>query len=154
LRGGLDNITVVIARIGEWFDPDSAEVIQQGRTEKNDRHDRGTWRSRLTELVKGRLRNSSLTLVEDHPYRTAECPINEALLERLEDLTRNVQEQAISQAWSLDWTALASLRRQATDAGGGKNQWVSLRKIGEMIALLGQAARFHRKSVTSAQSLD
>jgi serine/threonine protein phosphatase PrpC len=154
LRGGLDNITVVIARIGEWFDPDSAEVIHQGQTEKNDRHDRGGWRSRLTELVMGRLRNSSHALVEDHPYRTAACAINEALVEKLEELTRNVQEQAIAQAWSLDWTALAGLRRQAADAAAAKNQWVSLRKIGEMISLLGQAARFHRKSVNAAQSLD
>jgi protein phosphatase len=93
-------------------------------------------------------------LVEDHPYRTAECPINEALVEKLDELTRNVQEQAIEQAWSLDWTALAALRRQGADARVAKNQCVSLRKIGEMISLLGQAARFYRKSASSAQSLD
>ena len=29
LRGGLDNITVVIVRIGAWIDPDSTEVLKQ-----------------------------------------------------------------------------------------------------------------------------
>ena len=29
LRGGLDNITVLIVRIGEWVDPDSGEVLDQ-----------------------------------------------------------------------------------------------------------------------------
>jgi protein phosphatase len=154
LRGGLDNITVVIVRIGEWIDPDSAEVLHQVQPEKYDRHDRGGWRSRLAELLKGRLRNSTPALAEEHPYRTAGCPINEALVERLDELTRTVQEQAIAQSWSLDWATLTSLRRQTADAHAAKNLWVSLRKIGEMISLLGHAARFYRKSVSSAHSVD
>ena len=83
----------------------------------------------------------------------SECPIDEALIDRLDELTRNVQEQAVAQAWSLDWAALASLRRQVADARAAKNQWVSLRKIGEIIALLGQAARFFRKNAGPASSL-
>ncbi len=63
------------------------------------------------------------------PIERLECPIDEALIDRLDELTRRIQEQAIAQAWSLDWTALASLRRQAADARAAKNQWVSLRKI-------------------------
>src|SRR5262249_2144765 len=78
LRGGLDNITVLIVRIGQWVDPDSAEVLNQRPTEKNAHDYRGRegWRSRLSGLVKGRRRNTMDTLVEDHPYRTAECPID------------------------------------------------------------------------------
>jgi len=34
LRGGLDNITVLVVRIGEWIDPDSSEVLTQPPTEK------------------------------------------------------------------------------------------------------------------------
>jgi serine/threonine protein phosphatase PrpC len=147
LRGGLDNITVVIVRIGEWVDPDSGETLNRDPTPKHvrDRSGREGWRSRLSELVTGRRRQGSLALVEDHPYRTAECNINETLVDRFDELTRNIQEQAIAQAWSLDWAALATLRRQATDARTAKNLWVSLRKAGELIFMLGQAARFYRK---------
>ena len=60
-----------------------------------------------------------------------------------------VQEQAIEQAWSIDWTLLASLRRQQADARAAGNDWVTLRKLGEIMRLLGQGARYHRKAVTS-----
>ncbi len=153
LRGGLDNITVLIVRIGEWVDPDSTEVLTQTPATKTDRNHRQSngWRTRLAGLLKPR-RDSSLALVEDHPYRTAECPIDLALVDKLDELTRNIQEQAIAQAWSLDWTALASLRRQCATARAAENPWVSLRKLGEIIALLGQAARFHRKSAGAAST--
>jgi PPM family protein phosphatase len=148
LRGGLDNITVVIVRLGQWVDPDSGETLNQSPVSKDDRDRSGRegWRSRLSELVKGRRRPGSLPLVEDHPYRTAECLMNEAMVDRLDELTRNVQEQAVAQAWSLDWAALATLRRQAADARTAKNHWVSLRKVGEIISVLGQSARFFRKN--------
>jgi len=100
-----------------------------------------------------RRRKPELAPVEDHPYRTAQCPIDEALVDKLDELTRTVQEQAIAQAWSLDWTDLASLRRQLATARAAKNQWISLRKIGEIVSMLGQAARFHRKSAGTASSL-
>jgi PPM family protein phosphatase len=155
LRGGLDNITVLVVRIGQWVDPDSSEVLTQPPAEDDDRNHRQSdgWRSRLLDLLKGRKRYADLAPVEDHPYRTAACPIDEALVDRLDELTRNIQEQAIAQAWSVDWTALAALRRQLATARTAKNQWVSLRKIGEIISLLGTAARFHRKGAGAASSL-
>jgi serine/threonine protein phosphatase PrpC len=154
LRGGLDNITVLIVRIGQWVDPDSAETHNQETPEKKERRNGGRsgWRSRLQALVKGRRHNAQLALVEDHPYRTYECAIDDALIDRLDELTRNIQEQAVAQAWSLDWAALGSLRRQAADARAAKNRWVSLRKVAEIISLLGQAARFFRKTAGPAPS--
>jgi PPM family protein phosphatase len=147
LRGGLDNITAVIVRIGAWIDPDSTEVLKQPANSNNKaNHERKPWGSRLSGFLKSRGRSSNLAVVEEHPYRTAECFMDDALIERLDLLTRQIQEQAISQAWSLDWTALATLRRQATDARAANNSWVSLRKIGEIISLLGVAARFFRKN--------
>jgi len=148
LRGGLDNITVMIVRIGTWVDPDSSEVQQQLTSVQTKQNNRASadWRSRLSGLFKSRNRPEANTHEEKEPYRTAECPITPALIERLEDLTRQIQEQAIEQAWSLDWTTLAVLRRQAADARAAGNAWVSLRKLSEIIALLGQGARFHRKS--------
>jgi PPM family protein phosphatase len=154
LRGGLDNITVLIVRIGQWVDPDSAETLNQQAPEKNERHggERG-WRSRLGALVRRNRRNAELAQVEDHPYRTYECAIDDAMIDRLDELTRNIQEQAVAQAWSVDWAALASLRRQAADARAAKNAWVSLRKIAEIISVLGQAARFHKKAAGPAPSI-
>jgi len=148
LRGGLDNITAMIVRIGPWVDPDSSEVQQQPAASGQKQNDRESadWRSRLTGLFKNRKRPEASAPEEKEPYRTAECPITPALIDRLEELSRHVQEQAIEQAWSLDWTTLAVLRRQAADARAADNAWVSLRKLGEIIALLAQGARFHRKS--------
>jgi hypothetical protein len=142
----------MIIRIGQWVDPDSGETLNQSPITANDRDRSGLhgWRSRLSELVKGRRRQGSLPLVEDHPYRTCECIINEALIDRLDELARNIYDQAVAQAWSLDWAALATLRRQAADARAAKNVWVSLRKAGEIISVLGQAARFFRKNAGPA----
>ncbi len=155
LRGGLDNITVLIVRIGQWVDPDSSEVVAEAPTDKDNGQARARdgWKSRLSDMLKGRKRPATLAPVEDHPYRTAECPIDETLIDRLDELTRNIQEQAIAQAWSLDWTALAGLRRQLSTARAAKNHWASLRKIGEITSLLGQAARYFRKSAGTAPSL-
>ncbi len=152
LRGGLDNITAMIVRIGTWVDPDSSEVQQQPASLQQKPNDRAPadWRSRLTGLFKSRKRSEANAPEEKEPYRTAECPITPALIDRLEELTRHIQEQAIEQAWSIDWTTLAILRRQSADAREAKNMWVTLRKISEIITLLGQGARFHRKSAGPA----
>lgn len=148
LRGGLDNITVIIVRIGGWVDPDSAE-LEQRPDEKvgRDGADRKNWRQRLTELFKNRKRSAEPAAVEEHIYRSADCPISEDLIIRLDELTRAAQEQAIEQAWSIDWTLLATLRRQQGEARAAGNEWAALRKIGEIISMLGTGARFHRKAM-------
>ncbi len=149
LRGGLDNITVLIARIGPWIDPDSAEAQNQQTSEPRDGGNsrRRSFGSRLAGLFKPGRRAATVPGDEEHPYRTAECPIDDALIERLEELTRSSQEQAIAQAWSVDWTALAKLRREAADSRSAGNRRVALRKLGEIMILLGEAARFFRKTV-------
>jgi PPM family protein phosphatase len=150
LRGGLDNITVLIVRIGPWVDPDSTELLNQTTVkDAGDGRAREGWRERLTGLFKNRKRATGAAVVEEHIYRTAACPIDEDLVIRLDELTRAAQEQAIEQAWSIDWNVLGGLRRQQADARAAKNDWVALRKIGEIISLLGIGARFHRKTVGS-----
>jgi protein phosphatase len=151
LRGGLDNITVVIVRIGPWIDPDSSEIQQPVEKPGADGSARESWRQRLTGMFKGRKRSAGPAAVEEHLYRTADCPIDEDLIIRLDELTRVVQEQAIEQAWSIDWTLLAGLRRQEADARAARNHWVALRKLGEIIGLLGLGARYYRKAVGSAE---
>ena len=79
LRGGLDNITVLIVRIGTWIDPDSAEVQQQQPAQKSDRdHARtgGLAQPAYRTSSSSRRRAAVIPTAEDHPYRTAECPID------------------------------------------------------------------------------
>jgi protein phosphatase len=149
LRGGLDNITVQIVRIGPWIDPDSAEVQNQKTRDQGDDGNRGhqSLGSRLAGLFRPGRRAATVPEDEEHPYRTADCTIDDALIERLEELTRSSQEQAIEQAWSVDWTTLALLRREAADSRSSGNRRGAIRKLGEIIALLGEAARYFRKTV-------
>ncbi len=152
LRGGLDNITVIVVRIGAWIAPESTEIQQQpDENSRHDNSDRPGWMQRLTQLFKGRKASAGQAVVEEHVYRTADCPIDENLIIHLDELTRTAQEQAIEQAWSMDWTSLATLRRQEADARAAANHWIALRKIGEIVSLLGTAARFHRKAVSAPE---
>jgi serine/threonine protein phosphatase PrpC len=148
LRGGLDNITVQIVRIGPWIDPDSAEVHNEETRDGGDRgkHSHQSLGSRLMSLFRPGRRAAAMPADEEHPYRTADCTIDDALIERFEELTRNSQEQAIAQAWSVDWSNLAMLRRDAADWRSTGNRRTALRKLGEIMTLLGEAARFFRKT--------
>jgi protein phosphatase len=154
LRGGLDNITVLIVRIGPWVSPqadgeEEAEVESAPQTEPDG--DRATpWRIRLADLFKGRRRSTVAAPEEEHLYRSAQCPLQPQMIEQLEELTRQVQNQAIAQAWSVDWSRLASFRREAAEAVSAENWWLALRKTGEIIAMLGSAARLHRKNSGAA----
>jgi protein phosphatase len=151
LRGGFDNITVMILRIGPWIEPDTAEdlpVKDDANALANGRA-RGNWKSKLGGLFSRRKQPATAT-VEDHPYRTAPCPITPEVLEKLSDLTRRVQNHAVEHAWSLDWTQFATFRREEAEAKAAGNPRKTLRAVGEMIAMLGTAARFHRKASGSA----
>lgn len=152
LRGGLDNITVLIVRIGTWVDPDSAESSQQNTAEPRNR--RGNWRpslkDRLIGMLKGQKPPQPLAAEEEHRYRTADCPIGDTLINRLAELTDQVKEQAIAQAWSVDWTEFAGHKRKMGEARSARNDWLTLRELGEIIVMLGQAGRFHRKGTSQA----
>jgi serine/threonine protein phosphatase PrpC len=146
LRGGLDNITVVVLHIGPWVEPDAAPEPGGPDSAKasNGAKKSAGWKSTLSQFF--RHKPAALATVEDHPYRTAECPINLELIDRYSELIRRVQAHAIEQAWSLDWTLFAQHRRKESEARASGNLREALRNIGEMMALLGVAARFHRKT--------
>ena len=145
LRGGMDNITVVTLRIGPWVEPDTAEdvPIQPLMAEAKNGKSVKSW---LSGLFAGKKGKDAVATVEDHPYRTAECPISEELLDRLAELTRRVQQHAVEHAWSLDWTEFAQFRREEAEARAAGNPRKTLKALGEMIAALGHAARLHRKT--------
>jgi protein phosphatase len=152
LRGGLDNITVMIVRIGIWVDPDSAETTHQNPNPRQPRNGRPgrSWRERVSELIKGQKKVAALSPDQEHRYRSAECPIHDRLIDQLSGLTDQVRELAIEQAWSVEWTELTERRKKLAEARSARNSWVALRELGEIITMLGQAARFHRKSTSEA----
>jgi protein phosphatase len=148
LRGGHDNITVMILRVGPWVDPDGTGEASSGvpGQTSSGKGKSGGWRNGLTKLLGSARRTSSPATVEEHPYRTAECPITLELVDGISELTRKVQAQAIEQAWSLDWTEFATFRRQEAEARASGDHRAALRAIGETLELLGQAAREHKTS--------
>ncbi len=148
LRGGHDNITVVISRIGPWVEPDTAQDVPSEAIDKPAVNGRigGGWKAALGGLLGGKKKPASPVTVEDRPYRTAVCTINDELLDKFTELTRKVQSHAVENAWSLDWTAFAELRRAQADAKTAGNPRKTLKAVSEMMAMLGHAARFHRKA--------
>jgi protein phosphatase len=148
LRGGPDNITVLILRIGPWVEPESAVDMPTSSSLSDTANGRKSHKWSIGNLAGliGKKSAPAVAVVEDHPYRTADCPISAEIVERYADLTRRIQAHAVEQAWSLDWTEFARFRRQGSEARAKGNLRGALKNLGEEIALLGVAARFHRKA--------
>lgn len=146
LRGGHDNITVVLLRVGSWIEPDSAQDVPIHAPPDVNGRAPGGLKAAFASLFRGRGRTHTPEPVEKEPYRSAECPVSEELVNKLGELTRKVQAAAVEQAWSLDWTALTTFRRKETEARAAGNLRGALKYSGEIIELLGKAARFHRKA--------
>jgi protein phosphatase len=147
LRGGQDNITVVIARVGAWSehgsDPDLAKA--NGTPAASSR---GGWIKGLTGLLPHVKRGSAATPVEEHRYRSSECPISLELVENLGELVQKTQQVAIEQTWPADWTKLAAFRKKALEARNAGDLRKSLRNLGEAIDILGHAGRIFRRSAS------
>jgi protein phosphatase len=144
LRGGMDNITVVIARIGPWVEPDTATDLAK-LDDSNPNGKKTGWMKGITGLL-GTTKKKSATTVEEHVYRSCECPITEDLVDRLSELIRKGQQVAIDQTWPVEWTALADHRRIAGKLRKEGKLRHALMELGEAIDLLGQAGRIHRRS--------
>ena len=142
----------MIVRIGEWVEPDSAEaeVISEDATAARNGGVKGRLKDAFARLMSRR--RPSATVVEEHLYRSADCPITAELVESLDELTRRVQAAAVEQSWSIDWTNLATLRRIEAEALQAGNHRKALYQIGELIAMLGQAARYYKKGGGNGQS--
>ena len=146
LRGGLDNITVLIVRIGPWVDPESGETDQRDLPRKSAENGvPKSWKDRLVERFTAPKPAQPLSPDEEHRYRSAECAVDERLIDSLSQLVEDVRETAISQAWPVDWTELSEHRRKLAEAQAAANSWATLREVGEIASMLGQAGRFHRK---------
>ena len=145
LRGGQDNITVVMARVGPWVEPDTAVDLPKMGEKHSANGKKGGWMKGFAGLL-GSKKKAGNSPVEEHLYRSSECPITEELVDRLAELVRKVQQAAIEQTWSMDWTALANHRRLAGDLRSERKLRPALKQLGEAIDLLGQAGRIYRKA--------
>lgn len=141
LRGGPDNVTAVIGRVGPWVEPGTTDGNQEtNNTAKKG--ERGSLFSGLKGLLKGR---SAAPPVEENIYQTAACPIDPALLDGLEDSLRNTQAHGVDQAWQADWPAIASHRRKAEELRRQGKLRDALRELSEAIDLLSHAGSEHKK---------
>ncbi len=149
LRGGHDNITVVVLRNGPWVEPDSAQDVPTHAAAPVNGRPTGGIKEKLASLFRGKKRANELALVEEHIYVTHDCPVSEEIVDKLAELTRKVQSSAVEQAWSVDWGALTTHRRKEQEARTAGDLRRALKSIGEIIDLLGKAARYHRKATST-----
>jgi serine/threonine protein phosphatase PrpC len=147
LRGGHDNITVLIVRVGPWVEPEGDEEVAKVTAENAENGKRTGWIKGLTSgLLGSKKRAATATVVEEHLYRSGDCPVSEELVDRLAEHVRAAQQIAIEQTWPVDWTKLAGLRRRAEKLRSAGKLRAALKDLGESIDLLGLAGRTHRKA--------
>ena len=144
LRGGQDNITCVIARIGPWVEPDTAQDIPKHNEPKERARKNGGLLKGLAGLFGRKKADAEAT--EEHIYRTAVCAVSDTAIEILADLVRRMQTHAIERTWPVDWTMLTTYRRQADEARASGKLRSALRDLGESIVMLAQAGRVHKKA--------
>lgn len=143
LRGGTDNITVVILRIGAWVAQNGpASPAEPASAGKRSREGATSVISKLFSGLTGRPQQVE---VEEHLYQSADCPLDEPLIEKFTDTVRRAKAIAIEQGWGVDWSVLANLQREAEEARNEHDFRASVRCLCEGIVILGHAGRLFRK---------
>jgi protein phosphatase len=135
---------VVIARVGQWVDPDDGDAAPVANGHGPDPKKAG-WMKGISGLL-GSSKKKGAPPAEEHRYRSCDCPISVELIDRLSDLVRKGQQVAIDQTWPVEWSALADHRRIADKLRNEGQLRHALMELGEAIDLLGSAGRIHRKS--------
>jgi hypothetical protein len=141
MRGGPDNITVLVVRVGPWVEP-SADGPAEEEPEKRKKSGKGF----LSGLLGSFGRRQAAPEVEEHLYQSAACTLDTPVIDRITEQVRHVQAHAIEQAWPVDWPVLTNLRREGDAARASGELRAALRCLGESIVLLGTAGRRHKKA--------
>jgi serine/threonine protein phosphatase PrpC len=136
LRGGQDNITAVIARIGPWIEPGPDGSIPSQDLAADKKSGKGLF----SGLLGGLKSRNAPPPVEEQIYQTEKCPIDLPFLGRIADVLRNAQAHGVDQAWSTDWAALATHRKKAEEYRQAGHLRAALGELGEAVDLLGLAA--------------
>jgi len=139
LRGGHDNITVMIARIGPWVEPKGDDEVARATGDHAENGKKGGWMKGIASGLLGTKKKASAAAGEEHVYRSSECPISEELVDRLAEQVRVAQQTAIDQTWPVEWTKLAGLRRKAEKLRNDGRLRAALKDLGESIEMLGLA---------------
>lgn len=140
LRGGQDNITAVIARIGPWVEPGSSNGHKEEETAASK--PKGSLFSSLIGSLRPKPAEPE---VEEHIYQTDDCSLTPKLVSGINDVLKNAQAVAVDQAWGLDWAELSKERKAAEAAFSSGQHRDALKHLAEAAAILGTAARLHRK---------
>jgi protein phosphatase len=139
LRGGMDNVTVIVVRVGPWVEPGTGEDNGQPAQDRK--------KGSLLSNLFGGWRNKAEPEVEQEPYVSAECPLDAKLVGTIADVVKNAQAAAVEQAWNVEWPELTERRKKAEAAFSSGDLRACLHDLGEAVALLGQAGRKHRKEM-------
>jgi protein phosphatase len=152
LRGGQDNITTLIVRVGPWEGaPGEAGGAAAPGAGTGAAAGRGGFR--LGSLLSGfRGKAARPVEVEEHIYQASDCTLDEAAVARIGEDVRQSSSVAVDQSWPVDWQVLANLRRESEEARKEGDLRGALRCLGEAVALLGQAGRLYRKEQASSAS--
>jgi protein phosphatase len=151
LRGGHDNITVMILRIGEWSHPDDPHDPGREAPKVAAKPARSGGFS-ISKLAAAFQRKPVPEPVEEHLYRSADCPIDARLLDKLSEDIRDTQAKAIEHAWPVDWADLTRCRKLSEEARAAGDLRKALKHMGECIIRLGVAGRLHKKEQSSVSS--
>jgi serine/threonine protein phosphatase PrpC len=142
LRGGQDNITTVICRIGPWVEPGPDGSVPAENGDGAKKSAKGSLFSSLLGSLKGR---NAAPAVEEKVYTTFECPVDLAFLGRMADVLRQAQAHGVDHSWRADWAALSAHRKQAEVFRQAGNLRAALGELGEAIYLLGEAGCEHKR---------
>lgn len=143
LRGGQDNITAVICRVGPWVEPAAdGSVPSDGLAVANKKASKGSLISGFLGSFKGR---SAAPPVEEKVYTTFACPVDLAFLGRMADVLRQSQAIGVEQAWRADWIALAGHRKKAEEFRQAGDLRAALGELGEAIYILGEAGCAYKR---------
>ena len=119
LRGGRDNVTVLVARYGPEGSTGLATLDGQP----------------------GEVREK----VPEHIYRSASCSIASGLLEGLAEQRKKSLEVAREQSWPVDWPGLEARCREVDQALDQDRPRDAVRFLGEIFDTLGTAASKRRR---------
>ncbi len=141
LRGGHDNITVVLCRIGPWKvpSPGEGESDADGASAKKSR---GGLFTGILGSLKGK---NAAPVAEEKIYSTFDCRVDLAFLGRMADVLRASQAEGVHHSWKADWAALAAHRKKAEEYRQAGDLRAALGELGEAIDILGLAGRTHKK---------
>lgn len=143
LRGGHDNITTVITRIGPWVEPGSnGDATAANDAAAGKRGPKGSLFSSILGSLKSR---NAPPPVEEKVYDTCACPVDLPLLGKVAESLRDSQAAGVDQAWKADWAELAAYRKKAEELRQANNLRGALGQLGEAVDLLAGAARSHKK---------